>query len=64
MKKSDIFYRFGDDRIVPKNMRLKLQLYENQKLRKKLRQIHYPKKPFLMVYVGTYDCYEDIKRKL
>ena len=32
-----------------------------QKLHKKLRQMHYAKKPFLMVYIGTYDCYENIK---
>ena len=31
------------------------------KLCKKLRQMHYAKKSFLMVYVGMYDCYENIK---
>ena len=31
---------------------------------KKLRQIHYAEKTFLMVYVATYDCYENIKIKL
>ena len=27
----------------------------------KLHQIHYAKESFLMVYIGTYDCYENIK---
>ena len=27
----------------------------------KLHQIHYAKKSFLMVYVGTYGCYENTK---
>ena len=41
----------------------------NRSLRKlkicnKLSQIHYAKKSFLMVYVGTCDCYENIKIKL
>ena len=41
-----------------------IEVYENYKLRNKLHQIHYVKKSFLMVYVGTCDCYENIKIKL
>ena len=29
----------------------------------KLHQIHYAKKSFIMVYVGTYDCCKNIKMK-
>ena len=38
-----------------------IEVYENQKLGNKLRQIQYAKKSFLMVYVGTCDCCENIK---
>ena len=38
-----------------------IEVYENFKLRNKLCQIHSAKKSFLMVYDGTYDCYENIK---
>ena len=40
-----------------------IAILQNQKLNKKLHQIHYAKKSFLMVYVGMYDCYENIKIK-
>ena len=41
-----------------------MEVYENWKLSNKLRQIHYAKKSFLLVYFGTCDCYENIKVKL
>ena len=37
---------------------------KTKKLHKKLCQIHYAKKSFTMVYVGKYECYENIKIKL
>ena len=50
-----MLYRFEDNRILPKNMRLKM---------KSTKTKNYAKKSFLMVYGGTYDCYENIKIKL
>ena len=40
-----------------------IEVYKNWKLHNKLCQIHYAKKSFLMVYIGTHDCYENIKIK-
>ena len=62
-RSSDIFYRFGNDRILPKKVWLK-QKCTKTKNYEIMRQIYYAKKSFLMVYVGTYECYENIKMKL
>ena len=53
---------FTDSEIIkyyPKYVRLKWQVFENQNLRKKLRQMHYAKKSCFMIYAGSYDCYEN-----
>ena len=34
---------------------------QTQKIHNRLCQIHYTKKTSFMVYIGTYDCYENIK---
>ena len=54
-------YFADNDWILPKNVWLKYQVFEKQKLRNKLCQMHYANKSFLMVYVGLYDCYENMK---
>ena len=60
-RSSDIFYRFGN---TTKKRAAEIEVYENSKLRNKLHQMHSAKTSFLMVYVGTCDCYENIKMKL
>ena len=41
-RSSDIFYRFRNDQILTK-IEAEIEVYENQKLLNKLRQIHYAK---------------------
>ena len=58
---SYIFYRFENDRIISKNMQLKWQVYNNQKLCKKLRQTHYAKNNFLWFMLGHMSIMRIIK---
>ena len=60
---SDIFYRFGNDRILPKKCVPKIELLGNRKLYNNYARYTMLKKSVLMVYVGTYHCYDNIKIK-
>ena len=55
MQKSDIFYRFGNDQILPKNVAKVASL---QKLKTTF------KNHFIWFMWKTYDSYENIKIKL
>ena len=75
-----MLYRFENNRILPKNMRLKMKSTKTKNyvkndvryttLKNDVRyatlknDVRYAKKSFLMVYVGTYGYYENIKIKL
>ena len=57
------FYRFGNDRILPKKVWLKKKSTKTKDyVVNYARYIHYTKKSFLMLYVGTYDFYENKKK--
>ena len=62
-RSGDIFYRFGNDQILSKMCGWNKTLWK-QKTTKQIMPDTLHKKPFLMVYIGTYDCYENIKIKL
>ena len=51
-RSSDICYRFGNDRILSKKHAAEVEVYKNEKLQNKLRQIHYIKNYFLWFMLG------------
>ena len=62
MRSSDIFYRFGNGQILPKNVKLKWKSTKTKNF-----EINYARYTTLknhLVYDGSYDCYENIKIKL